>query len=93
MASLEYQHLGAYLKERRLAAQCTQSVLANQLNVHVQFVSNWERGLCAPPTHCFQEALDLLKADRKKVVSVMLLDSKNSIESKIFGQKIKRKSA
>lgn len=80
----EFQNLGKYLKEKRIAAGYTQAELAEQLKVHTQFVSNWERGLCAPPNHCFQKALDVLKADRKKVAEVMVLDSRKVIESKIL---------
>ncbi|MFN3454388.1 MAG: helix-turn-helix domain-containing protein [Pseudobdellovibrio sp.] len=73
-----------YLKKRRIAATCTQAELANQLKVHVQFVSDWERGLYAPPDHCFQQALDILKVDRRKVVDVMVADSKREIKNKFL---------
>lgn len=86
MKSLDYQNLGKYLKEKRISSGYTQSELAEKLKVHVQFVSNWERGICAPPSHCFQQTLDILNADRKKIVSVMLLDSKRIIEAKIFNK-------
>jgi len=81
---LEFQNLGKYLKEKRIAAGYTQAELAARLKVHVQFVSNWERGLCAPPSHCFQRALDILKAPRKKVAEVMVLDAQKVIEAKIL---------
>lgn len=84
MKSFDFKNLGKYLKEKRINAGYTQSELAEKLKVHVQFVSNWERGICAPPSHCFQQALDLLKADRKKIVTAMLLDSKKIIEAKIL---------
>lgn len=92
MKPLEYQNLGKYLKEKRIAIGHTQAELATQLKVHVQFVSNWERGLCAPPSHCFQQALDILKADRKKVAAAMLLDSRIVIESKILRLKSEKHS-
>lgn len=88
MKSLDYQNLGKYLKAKRMASGYTQSELAEKLKVHVQFVSNWERGICAPPAHRFQQTLDILKADRKKIVAVMLLDSKKIIEAKIFKNSI-----
>jgi len=93
MTSLDFKNLGTYLKEKRMASKLTQAELAGLLKVHVQFVSNWERGLCAPPSHCFQQAMDILKADRKKIVAVMLLDSKRVIEAKIFENKNKKRSA
>lgn len=86
MKSFDFTHLGKYLKEKRINAGYTQYELAEKLKVHVQFVSNWERGICAPPSHCFQITLDILKADRKKIVSAMLLDSRRIIEAKIFSE-------
>ena len=83
----EFLNLGNYLKEQRVEAEMTQSELSQKLKVHVQFVSNWERGLCAPPSHCFEKALDVLKCDRNKVVEYMLQDSKKLIESKVFKKK------
>lgn len=86
MKSLDYRNLGKYLKAKRVSVGYTQSKLAEKLKVHVQFVSNWERGICAPPSHCFQQTLDILNADRNKVVSVMLLDSKKIIKAKIYNK-------
>jgi hypothetical protein len=57
----------------------------------VQFVSNWERGLCAPPSHCFHELIEILKLNREQLVDAMLIDSKLVIESKVY--KKKRKSS
>lgn len=84
MRFVEYQNLGIYLQTQRIKAKLTQAKLAELLKIHVQYVSNWERGICAPPSHCFQKALDILKVDRKKIVAAMLLDSKRTIEDKIF---------
>ena len=84
---MDFQKLGKYLQERRLAAGLTQAEVSKTLKVHVQFVSNWERGQCAPPSHCFQQALDILEADRTKVVKLMVLDSKRIIEEKVFTKK------
>lgn len=86
MASAEYQNLGTYLQTKRLEAKLTQATVSKRLKIHVQFVSNWERGLCAPPAHCFQQLLEILKVDRKKVVTAMLLDSKITIEEKVFNK-------
>jgi len=84
MKATDFQNLGNYLKERRMAVGLTQLELSEKLKVHVQFVSNWERGQCAPPSHRFDKTLDILHADRNKVVTLMVLDSKRIIESKVF---------
>jgi transcriptional regulator with XRE-family HTH domain len=86
----EFHNLGIFLKQKRADAGYTQAELASSLgDVHSQFVSNWERGLCAPPGHCFQKLIDLLKLNREKLVEVMLADSRVEIESKVYKKKAK----
>lgn len=81
----EFHHLGAFLREKRIDAGYTQAELASSLgDVHSQFVSNWERGLCAPPGHSLQRLIDLLKLNREKLVDIMLMDARTEIEAKVF---------
>lgn len=92
---MEFLQLSQYLKKSRGEMKITQAQLAEALgDVHVQFVSNWERGLCAPPNHCFQKLISVLNLDREKLVKVMLLDSKEIITAKVFtkGKKVKKKA-
>jgi len=84
---LEFRNLGQYLKQKRLGLDLTQSELANMLgNVHVQFISNWERGLCAPPNHCFEKLIETLNLSHKKLVKVMVEDSRNIIFAKVYNK-------
>lgn len=92
MKAADFQNLGVYLKEKRLKAGFTQTELSQFLKVHVQFVSNWERGLCAPPSHCFHNLIDVLDLNREQVVNAMVSDSKRAIEEKIFKKKKKTKA-
>lgn len=86
----EFHHLGTFLKQKRIDSGLTQAELASKLgDVHSQFVSNWERGLCAPPGHSLHKLIDLLKISRDKLVDVMLADSKAIIESKVYKKKPK----
>ncbi len=86
----EFQNLGVFLKEKRISSKYTQAGLALSLgDVHSQFVSNWERGLCAPPGHCLAKLIDILKLNRVKLMDVMLEDSRAEIEAKIFKKKSK----
>lgn len=83
----DFLELGHYLKEKRLSSGFTQTELATQLgNVHTQFVSNWERGLCSPPNHCFQKLIEVLQLNRDKLVKVMLADSKKIIAEKVYAK-------
>lgn len=84
----EFSHLGKLLKTKRAEAGLTQIQLALKLrNVHTQFISNWERGLCAPPEHCFDKVIDVLKINRDAMVKAMLADSRVDIEAKVYKRK------
>lgn len=88
----EFTNLGNYLKNKRVEAKLTQRKLASSLgNMNSQFVSNWERGLCAPPSHCFQKLIDMLKLNRDNLVKIMLEDSRMVIEAKVYKKKSKKK--
>lgn len=93
MKTAEFESLGLYLKEKRAKSKFTQTQLADKLSVHTQFVSNWERGLCAPPSHCFQELIGVLKLNKTDLVEAMLADSKKIIESKVYKKKTTRTKA
>lgn len=83
--STEYENLGKYLKEKRLQARHTQASLAEELKgVHNQFVSNWERGLCAPPSHSFDNLIKVLKLNRAELVEAMMADQESSIKKFIY---------
>ncbi len=90
----EFTNLGNFLKQKRVEANFTQRELASALgNMNSQFVSNWERGLCAPPSHCFHKLIDMLKVNRDSLVQIMLEDSRMVIEAKVYKKKAKKKSA
>ena len=85
---MTFKNLGNYLKIKRVELGLTQKGLAEKLEgVHSQFVSNWERGLCAPPSHSFEDVIRILKLDRKILVEVMLKDSRIQIEAAVFRKK------
>lgn len=84
----EFSNLGNFLKKKRIERNFTQRELASALSdVHTQFVSNWERGLCAPPSHCLQNLIELLKINREALVGVMLEDSRATIQAKVYKKK------
>ncbi len=85
---LGYKKLGEFLKEKRVDAGLTQPALAQKLGeVHSQFVSNWERGLCAPPSHAFQRLISVLSLNRDELVKVMVADYQSEVEFKVFKKK------
>lgn len=81
----EYENLGKYLKEKRLQAKYTQASLAEKLNgMHNQFISNWERGLCAPPSHSLDNLIKVLKLNRSELMDAMMADQELSIKKFIY---------
>ncbi len=89
----EFSNLGTFLKQKRIESNLTQKELAHSLgNMNSQFVSNWERGLCAPPSHSFQRLIDVLRINRDRLVEIMLDDARTVIESRVY-KKGKKKSA
>lgn len=89
MSGAEYRNLGSFLKSARLTVGFTQVEVSEAVKVHVQFVSNWERGLCAPPGHCFDKLITYLKINREHLVQAMMSDCKLSIESKVYPKRKK----
>jgi transcriptional regulator with XRE-family HTH domain len=88
-----FSNLGRYLKLKRIESGYTQAELARELgSIHSQFVSNWERGLCAPPSYSFARLISVLSINREKMVEVMVEDSKIAIEQKVYVKKSRRKS-
>ncbi len=85
-----FQKLGIFLKEARVELGLSQKDIAEKVGIHTQYVSNYERGLCAPPSHSFGAILKLLKVKKEDVVDVMLEDSRREIEARVYKN---RKSA
>lgn len=81
----EYSNLGLYLKQKRKEAKLTQAQVSEKLDgtVHSQFVSNWERGQCAPPNHCLFKLAQILNLDQKDLMKAMLADQRAALESKL----------
>lgn len=62
-----------YLKEKRVEAGFTQKELARKLGYTTgQYVSNWERGFCAPPLNAATRITKLLKIPPKKYKQLLV---------------------
>ena len=64
--------IGLYFKDERLAFGLSQDKLAKRLGYTTpQFISNWERGLCAPPIKMINEMCLIFKINKIEVLGVM----------------------
>jgi transcriptional regulator with XRE-family HTH domain len=68
--------LGAFLREKRLAAQFSQGQLAKALNCNSQFISNWERGTCSPPMHLIPLMMKILNIPKKEILHILIKDTR-----------------
>ena len=67
---------GVFLRNMRLGMDLSQAAFAKKAGVHVQFVSNWERGLCAPPPKALKKLFkDRPKQERGEYVSEVADDA------------------
>jgi transcriptional regulator with XRE-family HTH domain len=83
-----FEALGKILRAIREQKGLTQSELANEIKVHSQFVSNWERGLCAPPQHSFvklNKALHIGPKTRRKISLALKRDFNFKMQSEYKG--------
>lgn len=71
-----FESLGAYLLKKRQEKGLTQAGLAKELGgLHSQFVSNWERGLCAPPSHIKKKLAKVLKINEEHLWQALMADA------------------
>ena len=81
------KQLSHFLKLKRIESGLTQSELGELLgDIHPQFISNWERGLCAPPSHSLQKLISILKIKRMDLLEIMVADSRREIKIKIYSK-------
>lgn len=83
----KHQVLGHFLKQKRIKMGFTQSEVAVMLKyTSAQFISNWERGICSPPTSKLIDLAALYKINKREFIDVILEQTKIDIE-KYFNQK------
>lgn len=81
MRSFHYQ--GILFRDARSKSGLTQAELAKKVNVHSQFVSNWERGLCGVPEAELRSVIRVLKIPRHSLQVALELDALSIINLKI----------
>ena len=73
------------LKEARQKKALTQSEIAKHLGYNTpQFVSNWERGLSAPPIESLNQISEILELDVSQVRNYVFNFRANKIAEKVY---------
>ncbi|MGE0632592.1 MAG: helix-turn-helix domain-containing protein [Pseudobdellovibrionaceae bacterium] len=79
--------LAEYLTEKRLNAGLTQTEIARVLGYTTsQFISNWERGLSAPPLEVIKKLAKLYHVSSDELFKVFLEDSVAQFEANLVRQ-------
>ena len=79
-----FKDLGKYLKERRLAAGYSQGDIGKKLGYSsAQFISNFERGNCAPPLPALKTLVGLYKINVEEVIGLILKEHESFLREKI----------
>ncbi len=84
--------LSQYLKEKREECGMSQLDVAKQLGYSSpQFVSNWERGIVAPPIETIAVLIDLYKIQASQVIQKIVEDTQYYLQGHLSTPK-KRKA-
>lgn len=78
----KFVRMGHYLKGKRKEQRLSQSQVATRLGyTSSQFVSNWERGLCAPPVETLPKLIELYKMGKNEMVEIIVDEHRKYVES------------
>lgn len=99
---LRFQVLGEYLKQKRIAAGLTQGYVSQELGYSSpQFISNFERGICAPPLSTIRVIVGLYKIPVNTVIKILLAEQgrymkdylSTSSSKRVFSKKAAKKNS
>lgn len=80
------EDLGLYFKEMRKKAGLSQVDVAQKLGYSsAQFVSNWERGLAAPPLEKLSTIIKIYNGNPNEVFQFILRYQERILKESIFG--------
>ena len=86
-----FQVLGDYLQARRVKSGLSQGDVASKLGYSSpQFVSNFERGLCAPPLNKMKTLVQLYDMNSEEVLKLMLKEHEKQLRKNLGINKKKR---
>ena len=88
MGKISYKALGNYLKIKREKAGVSQNKLAFRLGyTSPQFVSNWERGLAAPPPKALRKLVSVLSISERELLKIIMREQEAFWFAQLFGKK------
>ena len=86
-----FEVLGDYLQAKRIKAELSQGDVATKLGYSSpQFISNFERGLCAPPLNKLKLLVSLYDLNSEELIRLMLKEEEKNLRKHLGGAKKKR---
>lgn len=88
-----FEKIGQYFKNKRLELGFTQSELASSLGFKsAQIVSNWERGLCAPPLQSIGMIVEKFGLDVEEVLDIITQENREYLLQQMTAKTSKKKT-
>jgi transcriptional regulator with XRE-family HTH domain len=75
MSQRYFEKFGHLLKKTRTAAGISQTEVARALRYDQQFISNWERGIAAPPVRVLHKIAKLYEVRVESLYELLMEDS------------------
>lgn len=76
----KFEHFGRTIRNIRLSHRLTQQQFAAMIDIHPQFVSNAERGLCALPKPALRQIEFKLKRTKRLIELALIRDAKCGVQ-------------
>ena len=88
---VERKNFGQFLKTKRVEAGLSQEVVAKKLGyTSAQFISNWERGVSAPPIERLKSLAELYKIPHNHLIDVIVDETRDYLKTVFKSSKKKR---
>lgn len=92
--SERFEVLGRYLKQKRKASGLTQWEVAKELGyTSPQFISNFERGLCAPSFDTLPRLIKMYRIPQNEILELLLKQQEEYLREKLFNENIMMQEA
>jgi transcriptional regulator with XRE-family HTH domain len=89
---MDFIVVGEFFRVKREAAGFSQRYLSEKLGYSSpQMISNWERGLCAPPIDAIVQMVALFKLSKGAVIDLLLSENRRYLERQLSVRSSKKK--
>lgn len=79
----DHKKFGRFLREQRLKLKMSQPQIARVVGCHTQFISNIERGICAPPLKVLKVLTKLYKLSPNELIRRIINEQKNYLKKNL----------